>query len=191
MYKHGQAKRGQLTLEYETWHCMKQRCQNPNNDRYKDYGGRGIKVCSRWQNFRNFFEDMGKKPGSEYSIDRINNNGNYEPNNCKWSTSKEQANNSRPISSGPRKQRFFYGEGPHGEIMIWNNQHKFAEKFGLKQCSISKCLGGICKHHHGWKFQWVSEQENENNMICPGCNAPLVIEDGCSRCLLCGYSYRN
>ncbi len=82
--------------EYRTWSDMKQRCHNPKNKRYNDWGGRGIKVCERWKNsFENFLDDMGKKPGKEYSIDRINNDGNYEPSNCRWSTSKEQINNQR------------------------------------------------------------------------------------------------
>ena len=189
--KHGQAQGSQTTPEYSAWHHMKQRCENPNDDRYKDYGGRGIRICNRWQDFSNFFADMGKKPKPEYSIDCIDNDGNYESNNCKWSTPKEQANNRRPISCGPCKQRFFFGEGPHGEIVVWNNQTEFAREFGLKRGGISNCLRRIRKTHHGWKFQWVSEQKDENDMICPRCNAPLVIEDGCSRCLLCGYSCRN
>ncbi|HFJ9368552.1 hypothetical protein [Bacillus pacificus] len=81
--------------EYNSWHHMKQRCLNPNNDRYKDYGGRGITVCERWLNFENFLEDMGEKPSPEHSLDRIDVNGNYEPSNCKWSDKYEQVDNQR------------------------------------------------------------------------------------------------
>lgn len=67
---------------------MIQRCGNPNNSRYKDYGGRGIQVCEAWHDFKNFFADMGLRPDG-LSIDRKDNDGNYEPDNCRWSTPKE------------------------------------------------------------------------------------------------------
>ena len=91
-YRHG----GKGTPEYEAWHSMKQRCYNPNNCEYKRYGAKGIRVCDRWLNsFENFFTDMGPRPEGKYSIDRIDTCGNYEPNNCRWATQKQQANNKR------------------------------------------------------------------------------------------------
>jgi hypothetical protein len=81
---------------YNSWRGMKNRCNNPNSEDYKHYGGRGIIVCDRWLNsFENFLEDMGSRPYG-YSIDRIDVNGNYELSNCKWATSKEQLKNRRP-----------------------------------------------------------------------------------------------
>jgi uncharacterized protein YggL (DUF469 family) len=80
---------------YQVWQGMKARCLNPNNPHYANYGGRNIKICNEWiNNFTKFVQDMGERPVG-YSIDRIDNNGDYTPNNCKWSTKKEQQRNRR------------------------------------------------------------------------------------------------
>jgi hypothetical protein len=81
------------TPEYSCWAAMKQRCFNPKSSVWHRYGGRGIKVCERWIVFENFLSDMGPKPSLDHSIDRIDNDGDYEPRNCKWSTQKEQCDN--------------------------------------------------------------------------------------------------
>lgn len=81
---------------YQTWLSMKDRCNNYANPQYKHYGLRGIKVCNKWnKSFFHFISDMRMKPSSEYSLDRINNSGNYTPDNCRWATSKVQNNNKR------------------------------------------------------------------------------------------------
>lgn len=91
-FKHGKCN----TREYKSWDSMKQRCLNPNDDNYKYYGVRGIKICDRWKDsFKNFLEDLGERPDG-HTLDRINNEGNYEPKNCRWSNPSQQTRNQRP-----------------------------------------------------------------------------------------------
>lgn len=83
--------------EYRAWTAMKQRCYNENVKAFKNYGARGIRVCDRWlDSFEAFLEDMGKKPSPKLELDRIDNNGNYEPANCRWTTRSENLKNTRP-----------------------------------------------------------------------------------------------
>lgn len=97
---HGGARHSGRDDLYETWCSMKKRCENPNNHAWSRYGGRGITVCDRWRHsFPAFKEDVGPRPGPEYSLDRIDNNGNYEPGNVRWATARQQANNRRPTRS--------------------------------------------------------------------------------------------
>lgn len=83
------------TITYNSWRAMKDRCTNPNSFKFKDYGGRGIKLCRRWYAFENFLEDMGERKSAKLSIDRINNEKGYNKNNCRWATTIQQANNKR------------------------------------------------------------------------------------------------
>lgn len=98
MLRHGEARRGGASAEYLAWLNMLTRARNPRRPGAKNYIGRGITVCDRWLTFENFLEDMGRKPSGKHSLDRVNNDGNYEPLNCRWATRSEQMRNRREES---------------------------------------------------------------------------------------------
>lgn len=87
---HGMTRTG----AWRSWQAMKQRCQNPNNTRYSDYGGRGVTVCDRWQKFESFYKDMGDRPAGR-SLDRIDNDKGYNPRNCRWATASNQMHHQK------------------------------------------------------------------------------------------------
>lgn len=122
------------TLEYKTWKEINRRCKSVKNKEYMNYGGRGIKVCDRWGDFVNFIDDMGLRPSHRHSIDRINNNGDYSPENCRWATSYEQASNRR-------NNRIITYDG---ETMILRDA---AKKYGIHFTTISRRLAS------GWSVE--------------------------------------
>ena len=93
--RHGESRHGgETTRTYRTWEAMRARCRNPNNPNYKHYGARGIAICARWDVYENFLADMGNRPPGR-SLDRIDNNAGYAPENCRWATPKQQRANQR------------------------------------------------------------------------------------------------
>jgi hypothetical protein len=129
-HKHGMAR----TPEYHAWQALRQRCEIPNHQEFKSYGGRGITVCNRWQSFENFIADMGLRPTSKHSIERKDNDRGYEPDNCVWATFKEQSDNKQ-------QSRRLTFEGRTQSLTRW------AEEKGMKPCTLnSRLLDGWTLH---------------------------------------------
>jgi len=146
----------------KTWWHMIQRCENPNHPGYKNYGGRGIKICERWYDPRNFYADVGNRPDG-MTLDRWpDNDGDYEPTNWRWATPSQQRLNSRSASCGPFKQCWFFAYNENtGEWDEDDNQCMFARRWNLDNSHISHCLRGRQKAHKGWTFQWIPKQQGE------------------------------
>lgn len=135
---HGHSKGGQQSRLYMTWNAMKQRCSNPNNAHYADYGGRGIFVCERWQTFSNFAEDMGPRPLG-HLLDRIDNAGGYEPGNVRWATHVQSIANRRSYRGGLTRDQVqeIHGRCEHGE-----SQRSVGRRFGIRQSYVSLIRSG-------------------------------------------------
>lgn len=126
---------GSYTSEYRIWISMRSRCLDETHTSYHNYGGRGIKVCDRWrESFVSFLEDMGPRPSLQHSIDRIDNDGDYTPKNCRWATMKEQRRNSR-------QNRFIIAFGERRTLIEWS------ECYGIGPRTISRRL----------EFGWPTE----------------------------------
>lgn len=131
------------TYIHKSWRAMISRCINVNHQNYHNYGGRGIKVCKRWYTFKNFKKDMGERPSSRHSIDRINNDGDYKPSNCRWATQKEQSNNRR-------NNKYITYKGQKKTLSQW------AEKLGMT------CSGIRYRLSQGWSAEDIIEKKKQN-----------------------------
>jgi hypothetical protein len=124
------------SIEHNRWKTMKNRCFSPNNKQYADYGGRGITICERWlHSFENFLADIGPCPGPGYTIDRIDNDGSYTPDNCRWATRIEQCNNTR-------KNRMLTFQGKTLTLAQASHQYK------ISYCTLRQRLSTL-----GWSVE--------------------------------------
>lgn len=135
--KHGDCQRGKRAPEFTVWASMIARCTNPKTKYFNRYGGRGITVCQKWRDsYESFLTDVGRRPSAKHSIDRINNNGNYEPGNVRWATSLEQNNNRRDNViwefSGKRQTIGQWGQELNIKPkLLW--QRRFVAKWSLEK----------------------------------------------------------
>lgn len=141
MRTHGFRPAGKPSSEYQTWVQMRSRCFSQSDNRYARYGARGITVCDRWATFPKFLEDMGHKPSPRHSLDRIDNNGNYEPSNCRWATSVQQMRNRRVTKlSDDRVEEIKAATG---------SQSSIGRRFGISQSMVSRVRSGECWFKEG------------------------------------------
>lgn len=122
--------------EYKIWAQMIDRCTRPANGRYLDYGGRGIIVCDRWRKFINFYTDVGPRPSMRYTLDREDNDGNYEPGNVCWATAAEQMQNQRRTKLTPEKVLAIRA------LATANNRHSLATAYGVTPAMIDRVSKG-------------------------------------------------
>jgi hypothetical protein len=152
---------GAYTSEHSTWGHMFQRCYNPKNSRFSDYGGRGIRVCNRWNptkggSFKNFLADMGKKPSPQHSIERTNNDRSYTPSNCCWATRSQQQYNRRNCPVIPIKDLVHAYE--QGETLRSLGRRFNAEAMTIRRRLLKEGVN-VRVGHSGWSWKPTNPDE--------------------------------
>lgn len=152
---HGKVK----SREYSSWNCMIQRCTNKKRKAYPIYGGRGIKVCDEWLNsFEQFLRDMGERPKGR-TLDRIDNEGNYEARNCKWSTPSEQKINQRPCKH--YREGIMYSPCGDKYHIKKGGVNSFARDKKLHRSSLMRVLNGKARHTNGWTGNYIGNAHHD------------------------------
>ena len=145
---------------YDTWTGIKDRCYNKNSQSYKNYGGRGIKLSKDWENFKSFYNwsiKNGYKKG--LSIDRINNDGNYSPDNCQWITVSENTAKANKNLVRRKTKHTYYGISPTEQHFEFSNAAEFSRENNLNANGIRRVARGERETYKGWKFGYT---KNEN-----------------------------
>lgn len=145
---------------YKIWANMKYRCSNPNAQEYYNYGGKGVRVCDEWtkyENFRNWAFKNGYQ--DNLTIDRIDSNKGYNPDNCRWLT---KSDNTREANKGKQHRRAdggtYYGiNASQTEFYVFNNANRFAKTHGLYPGCVRQCAAGEKKTHYGWTFGYLKD----------------------------------
>lgn len=140
--KHGDAGRKGYVAEYWIWAQMRHRCRNPGYHHWQNYGGRGIRICDAWaDSYDAFLSDMGRRPTPKHSIDRVDNDGDYEPGNCRWATRDEQNQNSRRAKLTASDVVAIRAAAAAGE-----RNRSLIARYGVSSALISRIVG-----RHAWK----------------------------------------
>jgi DNA-binding XRE family transcriptional regulator len=136
-YVHGDTRHGRRTPEYRAWNHMRGRCYDPNDPDYLRYGGRGIAICTRWEDYVLFLHDMGRRPSKLHTLDRIDVDKGYDKANCRWATRKEQSRNRAHCIGieAAIEIRRLYATGEY-------TQTQLATRYGIKQTTVSQIVLG-------------------------------------------------
>ena len=141
---------GRHTPTYSCWANIKSRCLNPNHPRYKNYGGRGIKIYDSWLDYENFLRDMGEKPYGQVLV-RIDEDGDFEPSNCYWDTPQILNNRNR------KEDYIFAAIYRDGRVVVASSRRKIAKEYGLNAADVGRCLDGELEECDGWRFKKLTK----------------------------------